>query len=168
MQRHIRFIPLLAALCTLTAFAAPSRAKWPPWLSFEAPVNPYDGSLAGAVMLIHAATRDGIPAISDISGSAEGLVSGSLRFHDRAPLIIRVFHSQRNDPSSLPARRFHSARALDGGRGNRQRLRAATAGSRLSQPEADARLGSQRCLGADVQGEGATAVPLTASGRVIR
>jgi hypothetical protein len=77
MLRLIRLTPLLAALLALTA--APSRAKWPPWLSFESPVNPYDGSVAGAVLLVHASTRDGTPSISDVNGSAEGIVNGARR-----------------------------------------------------------------------------------------
>jgi hypothetical protein len=77
MLRYIRLTPLLA-LIALTA-AAPARAKWPPWLSFESPVNPYDRSLDGSVLLIHAATHDGVPTISDVSGAAEGIVTGARR-----------------------------------------------------------------------------------------
>jgi hypothetical protein len=78
MPRLIRFASLAAAFLAVTA-AAPARAKWPPWLSIESPVNPYDGSVAGAVLLVHASTRDGAPTISDVSGSAEGVVKGARR-----------------------------------------------------------------------------------------
>ncbi len=78
MPRLARYTTLAIALFALTA-AAPVRAKWPPWLSFESPVNPYDRSLDGTVLLIHAATRDGTPTITDMSGSAEGIVNGVRR-----------------------------------------------------------------------------------------
>lgn len=79
MSRLIRFTSLAAAFLAVTAAAAPARAKWPPWLSIESPVNPFDGSVSGAVLLVHAAAHDGIPTISDVSGSAEGIVSGARR-----------------------------------------------------------------------------------------
>ncbi|MBA2684838.1 MAG: hypothetical protein H0U66_10130 [Gemmatimonadaceae bacterium] len=78
MLRLVRFASLAAALFVMTA-AAPAHVKWPPWLSFESPVNPYDRSLDGSVLLVHAATRDGTPTISDVSGSAEGIVNGVRR-----------------------------------------------------------------------------------------
>lgn len=78
MSRLIRLASLAAAFLALTA-AAPARAKWPPWLSIESPVNPYDRSLDGSVLLVHAATHEGVPAISDVSGSAEGIVNGARR-----------------------------------------------------------------------------------------
>jgi hypothetical protein len=79
MLRLIRLTSLVAALLATSAAAAPARAKWPPWLSIESPVNPYDGSVTGAVLLVHAATRDGTPTVSDVSGAAEGIVSGARR-----------------------------------------------------------------------------------------
>lgn len=78
MRRLICFGSLVAGLLVTTA-AAPALAKWPPWLSIESPVNPFDNSAQGAVFLVHATTRDGIPTIADVSGSAEGLVAGSRR-----------------------------------------------------------------------------------------
>lgn len=79
MLRPMRFATLLATLFALTAAAAPARAKWPPWLSIETPVNPFDGSAAGAVFLVHAVMREGTPGVADVSGSAEGLVGGTRR-----------------------------------------------------------------------------------------
>jgi hypothetical protein len=78
MLRLIRLTSLVAALLATSA-AASARAKWPPWLSIESPVNPYDGSVTGAVLLVHAATRDGTPEVSDVSGAAEGIVNGARR-----------------------------------------------------------------------------------------
>ncbi|MDB4912027.1 MAG: hypothetical protein JWO39_2850 [Gemmatimonadetes bacterium] len=79
MLRTMRFTTLLATLLAVTAATAPARAKWPPWLSIESPVNPFDGSTKGAVFLVHAAAHDGTPGLADVSGSAEGLVAGSRR-----------------------------------------------------------------------------------------
>lgn len=79
MIRTMRFTTLLATLLVATAAAAPARAKWPPWLSIESPVNPFDSSTTGAVFLVHAATRDGAPALTDVNGSAEGLVNDTRR-----------------------------------------------------------------------------------------
>lgn len=78
MTRLTRITTLFAALVALTA-AVPAHVKWPPWLSIESPVNPYDGSTAGAILLVHAATHAGPPTIADVSGSAEGIVSGARR-----------------------------------------------------------------------------------------
>jgi hypothetical protein len=79
MLRLTRFIPLVAALLATTAASAPAHVKWPPWLSIESPVNPYDGSTTGAILLVHAATHAGPPTIADVNGSAEGIVSGARR-----------------------------------------------------------------------------------------
>lgn len=70
------------AIVGTAAFANPSTSravKWPPWLSIEAPVNPFDAHARGAVFLVHAMTREGIPRVSDISGSAEGMVGSTRR-----------------------------------------------------------------------------------------
>jgi hypothetical protein len=40
---------------------SPSVVKWPPWISIESPVNPYDPSARGAAMLVRAAFREGQP-----------------------------------------------------------------------------------------------------------
>jgi hypothetical protein len=71
-------VALTLAVATV-AVAAPMLAKWPPWISIESPVNPFDASARGAAFLIHAAVRDGTPAIGDVSGTAEGLVNGVRR-----------------------------------------------------------------------------------------
>lgn len=70
----------LLALATATAaFANPVAAKWPPWLSIESPVNPFDPTARGAAFLVHAAVREGQAQLSDVSGTAEGLVNGTRR-----------------------------------------------------------------------------------------
>jgi hypothetical protein len=51
--------------------------KWPPWISIESPVNPYDPSARGAAMLVRAAFREGVAQLSDLNGSAEGIVAGA-------------------------------------------------------------------------------------------
>jgi hypothetical protein len=61
------------------AFAAPALAAWPPWLSIESPVNPYDPSARGATLLVHTALREGVASAADLAGSAEGLVAGARR-----------------------------------------------------------------------------------------
>jgi hypothetical protein len=70
---------LLTFAATAAAVAAPSIAKWPPWLSIESPVNPYDPSTRGAAMLIHARFREGPARLADLSGTAEGIVGGQRR-----------------------------------------------------------------------------------------
>jgi hypothetical protein len=73
---------LLAALALATAAtlgAAPVSAKWPPWLSIESPVNPFDPATHGAMLLVHTAFRDGPAQLSDLTGSAEGAVNGERR-----------------------------------------------------------------------------------------
>lgn len=62
--------------------AAPAIVKWPPWLSIESPVNPYDPATRGAAFLIHAAVREGTPTLANLTGTAEGLVGGKRRTID--------------------------------------------------------------------------------------
>src|SRR3954463_15018756 len=74
-------VPLVAAvLLGVTAAASTSTAiKSPPWLSIESPVNPYDPDTRGAAMVVHATFREGNSQLSDVSGTAEGIVNGSRR-----------------------------------------------------------------------------------------
>lgn len=76
----MRFYRVAAIGLTALAAAAArpvSLAKSPPWISIESPVNPYDASTRGALLLVHAAFREGVPQLSDLHGTAEGLVSGT-------------------------------------------------------------------------------------------
>ncbi len=89
MSRRFASVALaFASLAALLAAApAPSRAapfavtaiKWPPWLSVEWPVNPYDHANRDALLLVRTAMRNGVPTTRDMSGTAEGIVSGERR-----------------------------------------------------------------------------------------
>jgi hypothetical protein len=76
---------LASALClslfgaTAVVAATPAHAKWPAWLSIESPVNAFDQASRGALLLVHAEVREGQTQVSDIDGSAEGLVNGARR-----------------------------------------------------------------------------------------
>src|SRR4051812_15379985 len=74
----IRRLALLALLSTAAATTTPI-PKWPPWISIESPVNPYDPAAKGALLVVHATFREGESQLSDVSGTAEGLVGGSRR-----------------------------------------------------------------------------------------
>lgn len=78
-RRSIVSATLMALALATTAFVTPSIPKWPPWISIESPVNPYDPSARGALLLVHATFREGPSQLSDVSGSAEGLVNGARR-----------------------------------------------------------------------------------------
>lgn len=70
---------LMALAVATTAFVTPNIPKWPPWISIESPVNPYDPSARGALLLVHATFREGASQLSDVSGTAEGIVNGKRR-----------------------------------------------------------------------------------------
>jgi hypothetical protein len=70
----------LSLIVATGAFVSPSLGtivKWPPWISIESPVNPYDPTARGAAMLIRAQFREGQAKLADVSGSAEGIVGGA-------------------------------------------------------------------------------------------
>ena len=66
----------LAALFS-AVLAAPALAG-PPWISIELPVNPYDQSMRGAFLLVHA-FHHGTPVGFPVEGMAEGIVNGERR-----------------------------------------------------------------------------------------
>ena len=72
-------VPMLAFSLATMALAAPVSAKWPPWLSIESPVNPFDRTTRGALLLVHATVREGTTSVADLSGTAEGIVAGARR-----------------------------------------------------------------------------------------
>lgn len=86
MTRRLRGVALAFVSLMVVFAAAPvsSRAasfgtialKWPPWLSVEYPVNPYDRANRDALLLMHAAMREGVPTARDLVGTAEGIVNG--------------------------------------------------------------------------------------------
>jgi hypothetical protein len=68
----------LAALAS-ALFAAPTLAfKGPPWISIEVPANPYDQSMRGAFLLVHA-FHHGTAMGFVVTGAAEGIVNGERR-----------------------------------------------------------------------------------------
>jgi hypothetical protein len=69
-------LTLAVATAAIATPALSTRFKWPPWISIESPVNPFDASARGAAFLVHAAVREGTPALTDVTGTAEGLVAG--------------------------------------------------------------------------------------------
>jgi hypothetical protein len=71
--------PVLVLALSTVAFAPAAIVKWPPWLSIESPVNPFDRDNHGALLLVHAVTREGVPKLADLSATAQGLVNGSRR-----------------------------------------------------------------------------------------
>ncbi|HEY7896644.1 MAG TPA: hypothetical protein VIC24_17195 [Gemmatimonadaceae bacterium] len=113
MNRRIAGVAFaFASLGALVAAApSPSRAtpfaveafKWPPWLSVEWPVNPYDRANRDALLLVHAAMREGVPTTHDMSGTAEGIVSGqrrSVALHLDATSEPGVFALRRQWPAN--------------------------------------------------------------------
>jgi len=75
MPSRIRSLGLAAALAALVATPA---LAGPPWISIELPVNPYDQSMRGAFLLVHA-FHHGTPVGYIVTGTAEGIVSGERR-----------------------------------------------------------------------------------------
>jgi hypothetical protein len=73
-------VPLLAGTVLCLGAAAPnSIVKWPPWLSIESPVNPWDAASHGVAFYVHTMLREGVPSLSDMSGTADGVVNGERR-----------------------------------------------------------------------------------------
>ena len=83
LRRMVVPVVGIAAL-SLIATAAPSSGaarivKWPPWLSIEAPVNPWDPASRGVAFYVRALRRDGTPGVAELAGTADGLVGGVRR-----------------------------------------------------------------------------------------
>lgn len=77
----------IALIAATAASTRPAPLKWPPWVSVESPVNPYDPGARGALMLVHVSFREGQSKLADLQGTAEGSVNGTrrtlpLRFED--------------------------------------------------------------------------------------
>ena len=77
MQTRIRSLALTALAGVLLA-APVFGMKGPPWISIELPVNPYDRSMQGAFLLVHA-FHHGTAMGYIVSGTAEGIVGGERR-----------------------------------------------------------------------------------------
>ena len=67
-----------AATVMLAAARAPMTSFGGPWISIEAPVNPYEPSTRGALLLVHT-FHHGTPVDMPVVGKAEGLVDGQRR-----------------------------------------------------------------------------------------
>jgi hypothetical protein len=79
MRRLIAPVFSLAIALGSVAFTRPAAVKWPAWLSIESPVNPFDRDNHGAVLLVHAMTREGAAPLAAVTGTAEGVVQGQRR-----------------------------------------------------------------------------------------
>lgn len=67
----------LVALTVVAAVMVPTALMaWPPWLSIETPVNPYDPATRGAVLLARTSLRPGSSDSVTLTGTAEGLAAG--------------------------------------------------------------------------------------------
>jgi hypothetical protein len=93
---------LLALFFVAVVVLPASLLAWPPWLSIETPVNPYDPATRGAVLLARTSLRPGSTDSVTLTGTAEGLVAGKresvrLRF-DRTPRA-GVFALRKQWPS---------------------------------------------------------------------
>jgi hypothetical protein len=86
----------MTALVLGTTALTPNIPKWPPWLSIESPVNPYDSSARGALLLVHATFREGPSQVSDLNGTAEGVVNGT-----RRSVQLRFENTSRADVYAL-------------------------------------------------------------------
>src|SRR6266516_3606809 len=75
MLSRIHSFGLAAALAALVATPA---LAGPPWISIELPVNPYDQSMRGAFLLVHA-FHHGTAVGYIVTGTAEGIVHGERR-----------------------------------------------------------------------------------------
>ena len=75
MLSRLRSLGLAAVASAV--FTAPVLAG-PPWISIELPVNPYDQSMRGAFLLVHA-FHHGTPMGFLVTGTAEGIVNGERR-----------------------------------------------------------------------------------------
>ena len=68
---------LLCTGATLGSAREPGMRS-PPWISIETPVNPYDPSTRGALLVVHT-FHHGIEVGLPVSGTAEGIVNGVRR-----------------------------------------------------------------------------------------
>lgn len=101
-----RVLPLLIAGTAVMAAATSSVArpafKSPAWLSIEAPVNPYDPTTRGEALLVHTQLVSGNSRMSELTGSAEGLVNGarrSISLHFDSLPRLNTFGVRRQWPS---------------------------------------------------------------------
>ena len=99
IARAVSLTTLAASIPLLSAALRPSTVTFGgPWISIEAPVNPYDQTARGALMLVHTfhhGTKVNLPVV----GRAEGLVDGERKTVDlRLTKSAEIgTHSVRNE-----------------------------------------------------------------------
>jgi hypothetical protein len=76
----------------------------PPWISIEYPVNPYDASMRGAFLLVHA-FHHGAPVGFPIDGTAEGIVNGERR-------TVRLQFSETSRPGVYALKQMWSSQGV--------------------------------------------------------
>jgi hypothetical protein len=98
MLRRVLVPTLALTLAAGLSAASPASRffKWPPWLSIESPVNPFDANTSGAVLLVHTMVREGATSVGDLEGSAEGLIAGQ-----RRSITLRFDPTARQDVYAL-------------------------------------------------------------------
>jgi hypothetical protein len=103
MSTRILVAGLMSLALTASAPRVPtSTAMWPAWLAIESPVNPYDPTTRGDVLLVHATMREGGAQLADITGTAEGIVDGkrqSIQLHFDGTSRPDVFGVRRQWPT---------------------------------------------------------------------
>jgi hypothetical protein len=92
LRRALAPALFLTLVTASAAFTHPAMRKSPPWLSVEAPVNPYDSATRDAVFLVRAWAHGNPISATDLSGSAEGLVGGK-----RQSVALRLDATSRPD-----------------------------------------------------------------------
>ena len=84
---------LSLVLATASVGAAHSaHLKSPPWLSIESPANPYDSATRDAAFVVRTWAHGNPVSVTDLSGSAEGLVDGK-----RQSIALRFDATPRPD-----------------------------------------------------------------------
>ena len=92
LRRTIAPAFLLVLTATSVGAARSSHFKSPPWLSIESPVNPYDSATRDAAFLVRAWAHGNPIGVTDLAGSAEGLVDGK-----RQSIPLRIEATPRPD-----------------------------------------------------------------------
>lgn len=76
--RSLALTTLAGGAIVITGAARPNALFGGPWISVESPVNPYDATTRGALLLVHT-FHHGTPIDMPMKATAEGLVDGNRR-----------------------------------------------------------------------------------------
>ena len=76
LRRSIAPALLLVLAATSVGAARSVHVKSPPWISIESPANPYDTATRDAAFVVRTWAHGNPISVTDLSGSAEGLVDG--------------------------------------------------------------------------------------------